>query len=289
MNKIRLIIEREYMTRVKRKSFLLTTLLVPLVIVAFYAIIIAVSISGESNTQSVAILDEANLFNGKIEAGKNDKSTYSFIHNETEQSFKHKYKKEGYSLFLYIPPLNEKDPAPIKVHSQSAVNLFVKSALERKINVAIERKRLVAANIDPEIYKNIKADIEIENAIDSGKGEQKSIAGVAYAVSFIAGILIYMILLIYGTMVMRGVMEEKTNRIAEVIVSSATGYHPRGIALPPHRPDSLLFYFLFLRRIFIIRCFVCRYWQRGERRSAGSPAIGFSCNDAAHPGFCYHD
>lgn len=221
MNKIRLIIEREYMTRVKRKSFLLTTLLVPLVIVAFYAIIIAVSISGESNTQSVAILDEANLFNGKIEAGKNDKSTYSFIHNETEQSFKHKYKKEGYSLFLYIPPLNEKDPAQIKVHSQSAVNLFVKSALERKINVAIERKRLVAANIDPEIYKNIKADIEIENAIDSGKGEQKSIAGVAYAVSFIAGILIYMILLIYGTMVMRGVMEEKTNRIAEVIVSSA--------------------------------------------------------------------
>lgn len=221
MNKIRLIIEREYMTRVKRKSFLLTTLLVPLVIVGFYAIIIAVSISGESNTQRIAILDEANLFNGTIEAGKNDKSTYTFIQDETEQSFKNKYKKEGYSLFLYIPPLNEADHAQIKVHSQSAVNLFVKSALERKINAAIEKKRLIAANIDPEIYKNIKADIEIENAIDSGKGEKKGIAGVAYAVSFVAGILIYMILLIYGTMVMRGVMEEKTNRIAEVIVSSA--------------------------------------------------------------------
>ncbi len=221
MNKIRLIIEREYMTRVKRKSFLLTTLLVPLVIVGFYAIIIAVSISGESNTQRIAILDEANLFNGTIEAGKNDKSTYTFIQDETEQSFKNKYKKEGYSLFLYIPPLNEADHAQIKVHSQSAVNLFVKSALEKKINAAVEKKRLIAANIDPEIYKNIKADIEIENAIDSGKGEKKGIAGVAYAVSFVAGILIYMILLIYGTMVMRGVMEEKTNRIAEVIVSSA--------------------------------------------------------------------
>ena len=209
------------MTRVQRKSFLFIILLVPLVIVGFYAIIIAVSISGESNTQRVAILDEASLFNGKIEAGKNDNSTYTFIHNETEQSFKNKYKKEGYSLFLYIPALDEQHPAQIKVHSQAAVNLFVKSALERKINVAIERKRLIAANIDPEIYKNIKADIEIENAIDSGKGEKKSIAGVAYAVSFIAGILIYMILLIYGTMVMRGVMEEKTNRIAEVIVSSA--------------------------------------------------------------------
>src|SRR5690606_34532862 len=115
MNKIRLIIEREYLTRVKRKSFLLTTLLVPLVIVGFYAIIIAVSISGESNTQRIAILDEANLFNGTIEAGKDDKSTYTFIQDETEQSFKGKYKKEGYSLFLYIPPLNETARAQIKV------------------------------------------------------------------------------------------------------------------------------------------------------------------------------
>lgn len=209
------------MTRVKRKSFLLTTLLVPLVIIAFYAIIIAVSISGESNTQRVAILDDANLFNGKIERGKNDRSTYTFIHEETEQSFKVRYKNEGYSLFLYIPQFNDSTLPQIKLHSQAAVNLFVKSALERKINSAVERKRLIAANIDPDIYKNIKADIEIENAVDSGKGEKKSIAGVAYAVSFIAGILIYMILLIYGTMVMRGVMEEKTNRIAEVIVSSA--------------------------------------------------------------------
>ncbi|MFT3750179.1 MAG: ABC transporter permease [Agriterribacter sp.] len=221
MNKIGLIIEREYMTRVKRKSFLLTTILVPIVIIAFYAVIIAVSISGESNTQRIAVLDDANLFNGSIEASKSDKSSYHFIHNETEQSFKSKYKGEGYSLFLYIPESYSKDSGQIKIHSQAAVSIFAKADIERKLNAAVEKKRLLAANIDPEIYKNIKADIEVENTIDSGKGEQKGVAGVAYAISFIAGILIYMILLIYGTMVMRGVMEEKTNRIAEVIVSSA--------------------------------------------------------------------
>lgn len=221
MNKIGLIIEREYMTRVKRKSFLLTTLLVPIVIIAFYAVIIAVSISGESNTQRVAILDAANLFNGKIETSEKDKSTYTFVQNESEQSFKNKYKNEGYSLFLYIPASYNRDSGQIKIHSQSAVSIFAKADIERKINAAVEKKRLLAANIDPEIYKNIKADVEVENTIDSGKGEQKGVAGVAYAISFIAGILIYMILLIYGTMVMRGVMEEKTNRIAEVIVSSA--------------------------------------------------------------------
>ncbi|MCO5237662.1 MAG: ABC transporter permease [Chitinophagaceae bacterium] len=222
MKKISLIIEREYLSRVKRRSFLITTLVVPLVIVAFYAIIIAVYVGGEtSTTYRVAILDEAGLFNGRMEMDKNDRSTYTFIHNETETSFKTKYKNEGFNLFLYIPPFNDSIAPQIRLHSQSAVNLFAKSALEKKINNAIEKKRLIAAKIDPEIYRNIKADIDIENAVDSGKGEKKSIAEVASVISLLGGILIYMILLIYGTMVMRGVMEEKTNRIAEVIVSSA--------------------------------------------------------------------
>ena len=208
------------MTRVKRKSFLLTTLLVPLVIIAFYAIIIAVSISGESNTQRVAILDDANLFNSKIETGKNDKSTYTFIHNETEQSFKSRYKNEGYSLFLYIPPFGDSTLPQIKLHSRTAVNLFVKSALERKINSAVERKRLIAANIDPDIYKNIKADIEIENAVDSEKVKEK------HCRSGICGFVHSRYSYLHDPADIRydgneRVMEEKTNRIAEVIVSSA--------------------------------------------------------------------
>lgn len=209
------------MTRVKRKSFLLTTILVPIVIVAFYAIIIAVAVSGESNTQKIAVLDEANLFNGIIKNGKDDKSSYIFIHNESEQSFKSKYKNEGYSLFLYIPESYSQEKGKIKVHSQAALSIFTKNSIEQKINAAVEQNRLIAARIDPEIYKNIKADVEIENAIDSGKGEKKGAGDTAYIISIIASVLIYMILLIYGTMVMRGVMEEKTNRIAEVIVSSA--------------------------------------------------------------------
>jgi ABC-2 type transport system permease protein len=221
MNKTGLIIEREYMTRVKRKSFLLTTILVPIVMIGFYAIIIAVAVSGENSTQKIAVLDDANLFKGVIETSGKDKSSYTFIHNESEQSFKKIYKPEGYSLFLYIPELYGTDSSQIKIYSQAAISIFTKADIERKINVAIEKKRLQAANIDPDIYKKIKSDIDIENIIDSGKGEQKGAADAVYAISFIASILIYMILLIYGTMVMRGVMEEKTNRIAEVIVSSA--------------------------------------------------------------------
>lgn len=217
MNKIGLVIQREYLTRVKKKSFLITTILVPLIIIGFYAAIIAISISGSTENSKIAVIDEGNLLNGKTDKSKDDNTIYTFINNETEDAYKVKYKKEGYDYFLYIPKIDLNQPTGINLHSESTVNISTKSKVEKVISNAVEAKRMEAANIRPEQYKSINADISIANPLDSGK---KSSAGVAYAVSFACGILIYMILMIYGTMVMRGVMEEKISRIAEVIVSS---------------------------------------------------------------------
>jgi len=220
MNKTWLIIQREYFSRVRKKSFLLTTILVPLIIIGFYAAIIAISVSDNAEIVKVAVLDEADLFNRSVQKSKNDVIDYDIVTGETEQAYKLKYKAAGYKLFLYVPRISFEKPTGIRLHSESAVSLGTKSKIEKTVNQAIEAKRLQAANIDPEKYKAIDADISLQNIIDSGKGEKKSVAGVAYAISFACGLLIYMILMIYGTMVMRGVMEEKTNRIAEVIVSS---------------------------------------------------------------------
>jgi ABC-2 type transport system permease protein len=217
MNKISLIIQREYFTRVKKKSFVITTILVPLIIIGFYAAIIAISVSDSSDTSRIAVLDDANLLNGKIEKIKGDNTDYTFINNETEESFKLKYKKAGYNYFLYIPKVNIDTPAGINLHSESTVNITTKSKVEKLINSAVETKRMQAANIKPDQYKAINADVNVANPLDSGK---KSSAGAATIVAFACGILIYMILMIYGTMVMRGVMEEKISRIAEVIISS---------------------------------------------------------------------
>ncbi len=220
MNKVWLIVEREYLSRVRKKSFLLTTLLVPVIIIIFYAAIIGISMSGSSETQKIAIIDEGNLFSGNVPASDNERINYAFIPHETEPDFKTKYKNQGYSSFLFIPKMDVLHPTGIILHSPSAISLSTKSRIEKKLNKAIETRRMEDAQIDPEKYKAINSDISIDNTVDSEKGGKKSVAGVAFAVSFAAGILIYMILLIYGTMVMRGVMEEKTNRIAEVIVSS---------------------------------------------------------------------
>lgn len=220
MNKILLIIQREYLTRVRKRSFLLTTILVPLVIIGFYAAIIAVAVIDTSETERIAVIDEANLFNGNIQPEKSQSVTYDLVRNESPQSFKKKYHDLGYSALLYIPKLDISKPANIELHSRSAVSMSVKNKIEDKVDKAIEHKRLANENIDLSKYESINSNVDIANTLDSKDGEKKSVEGVAYAVAFAAGILIYMILLIYGSMVMRGVMEEKTNRISEVIISS---------------------------------------------------------------------
>jgi ABC-2 type transport system permease protein len=104
------------------------------VIIGFYAAIIAISISGSTDTQKIAVIDRANLFSGRVSEDKEDKNVYTIIQNETEQSFKDKYKQEGYTAFLYIPETNMDHPSGIKLHSQSAINLMAKSKIESKIN-----------------------------------------------------------------------------------------------------------------------------------------------------------
>lgn len=220
MNKILLIISREYLTRVRKKSFLLTTILVPIVIIAFYAVIIAIAISDTSDTDRIAVIDKAGIFTDSIPTEKNDNVKLELVRSETEESFKNKYADQGYAGYVYIPDLDINAPSGITLHSKSAINLSTKNRIERKISKAIEYKRLANANIDPDKYESIKTDVSIENTIDSEDGGKKSVRGAAEIAGFASGILIYMVLLIYGSMVMRGVMEEKTNRISEVIVSS---------------------------------------------------------------------
>lgn len=219
MSKTGLIISREYFTRVKKKSFLLTTILVPIVLIGFWAAIIAVSIKGSSEKTSVAIIDKAGLLSDSA-VNKNKALQVTFIKNETEQSFVSKYKAQGYKAFLYIPEFDIDSVQKFVVHSTSSLSIGTNSAIERMLNGAIENKRLEKKGIDPLIFKKVSSDVNIDNIIDSENGGKKGNAKVATFVSFACGILIYMMMIIYGTQVMRGVMEEKTNRIAEVIVSS---------------------------------------------------------------------
>lgn len=219
MNKTGLIISREYFTRVRKKSFLLTTILVPIVIVGFYAAIIAISMKDDTSQVKVAVLDESGLLNDSS-AAKFNSLQLSFVKNETEESYTKKYKAQGYDAFLYLPAFHLDSAANFKVHSTSSLSMKNSSNLEDMVNLAIENKRLIARGIDPLVYKKIGGNARLENTIDSKDGSKKSNAGVGAMVALVCGMLIYLMMIIYGTQVMRGVMEEKISRIAEVIVSS---------------------------------------------------------------------
>src|SRR5207253_2358487 len=103
-----------------------------------------------------------------------------------------KYKEQGYNAFLFVPPFNIDTPRNFVLHSQSSLSLTTTSSVEKVINKAIEDKRLSAQGIDPHKYEAIASDVSIDNTIDTKEGGKKSVAMVAYAVSFACGILIYM-------------------------------------------------------------------------------------------------
>ncbi len=217
MRKIWLIIKREYSTRVKKKSFLLLTILVPVIIIGFYAAIISIAINGASEKETVAVIDNAGLFDNNREPAGN--LSFDYIPGETEDSYKFKYKEKGYKFFLHVPEMNFETPKQPVLYYAKSIGPGTQAKIESVINSAIERKKMIAANIDLDKLKNIKSNISIVTL--KGEGSKTgSLASVNSGVGFTAGFMIYLMLFIYGSLVMRGVMEEKTSRISEVIISS---------------------------------------------------------------------
>lgn len=220
MNKTGLIIGREYFTRVKKKSFLIMTILVPVIMIGFYAGILLIAVKGGTGSQKIAVIDEAGLISDSLLAANNSDIKYSLIKNETEQGYVPKYKAAGYDGMLYIPAMSVDSPRGFMLHSPSTIAFTSINKMEKMLNDAVENRRLTKMGIDPATYKNISANINIESTIDSKDGAKKSSAAIAYGMSLFCGFLIYLMMIIYGTQVMRGVTEEKTSRIAEVVVSS---------------------------------------------------------------------
>jgi ABC-2 type transport system permease protein len=219
MNKILLVARREFLTRVQKKTFLLSTIGLPLIIFGFYAMIIYFSVKTTDNFK-IAVADKANIFNGKIES-KDNEVVFEFVQTDTA-ALQDAITKNTYQAFLYVPAgftLEGKDS--LHFRSAKSVGIMTREKIQSRINKALEEKRLIGFNITKAQLDSLQKEKEyIQFSSASGKTENETKVGVSYAVGMISGFMIYIILFIYGTMVMRGVMEEKVSRIAEVIISS---------------------------------------------------------------------
>lgn len=218
MNKIWIIAEREFMTRVKKKTFLLSTLLLPLLIFGFYGMMIYFSVSSDS--YKVAVIDNAKIFNDTIDTKKSEIS-FQFVQADTA-TVKARVDKNEFDGYLFVPAnFNVLGNDSLIFRSAKTIGLITRSDLEKKVNSALEQIRYSKMNIAQQTLDSLKRKSTIAYQALSGAANSENKAGISYAIGYVSGFLIYIILFIYGTMVMRGVMEEKVSRIAEVIVSSA--------------------------------------------------------------------
>tara|TARA_B110000238_G_scaffold187476_1_gene217622 strand:- start:164 stop:1429 length:1266 start_codon:yes stop_codon:yes gene_type:complete len=212
MRKIWLIIKREYLVRVRKKSFIVMTIVGPLLMVAL--MIFPTYLANQSQeVRTIAIDEDGFEFTNQIK--DTDFLNFSKIPNEEADLLKNDFSESSYYALLHIDGNN------FTLYSNQQISLSVSKAIENQLEQIIEHQKLKAAGIDLDILSESESTVRITTKIITEDGNTtKSKAEASMGIGFICGILIYIFIFMYGTMVMRGVIEEKTSRIVEVIISS---------------------------------------------------------------------
>lgn len=218
MDKILLIFQREFITRVRKKSFLLTTILLPVFIFAIYVAIFYFIIYDGSKTQ-IAVVDNTGVFKDTIAANKD--AEFLFVNGFSQAQLAEQLQQGKYDGFLVTNDTSASASEPLQLITAKSVGLMTKESIQSAINDRLRELRINnMSEIQREAVDIEKANREVKFSSLSGVEQSDVRTGISYALGMISGYLIFFILIIYGSIVMRGVMEEKINRIAEVVVSS---------------------------------------------------------------------
>ncbi len=218
MDKILLVIQREYLARVKKKSFLIATLLTPLIFPAIMGVFVWIAMQEKANQslRIIEVIDETDLF--FMESSEQ----YAFTSSVDDPEEAKRMVQDGDRYgFLYIPKIDLADPKGIQFFGVENPSLNLMGYLESALKRKIEDQKLYQQGIDPKILKEIRTEISIQSLTLGDQGEEKvNDATVNYALGFVSGILIYIFIFVYGNQIMQGVIEEKSSRIVEILVSS---------------------------------------------------------------------
>jgi ABC-2 type transport system permease protein len=217
MNKVWLIIQREFLNRVQKKSFLIATIFLPLIFPAIIGVLIYVAVRQEKNAEKKIIhyVDESGIFIP-------DTSKYLFRKFEgniedAKKAFQH---DESFGL-LYIPKLTIRKPEGIALYARVNPSPDDIGSIEGMFENQIRDLKMQKFNIDQRVLDSLKTDIQIQTVKLSEQGrEESSDSRVLLGVGVTAGIFMYMFIFIYGAQIMQGIIEEKTSKVVEVIVSS---------------------------------------------------------------------
>ena len=217
MNKIWLIIQREYISRVKKKSFLVTTLLIPILMFGLIATMAYMAAKSEQK-ETIAVIDESGVFINKMDTSSSS-YTIKYIADGTNENYTTLLEKNKCDILLHIYPFRNGLPDSVNIYKDGGVSLSAKEFISDDMNTIYQIKQMQDEGIDKDKIDSINNSSIRLKSFDL-KNNQETSSEIATMIGYVTGFLIYIVILIYGMGVMRGVMEEKTNRIAEVIISS---------------------------------------------------------------------
>ncbi len=229
MNKLRLIIAREYMSIVGRKSFIILTLLLPFLIVFIGAVPILMEYLNNSGdqTQQIAVIDET----GKYASALQNDNMYEFVAikgDTVTNAWEFYDKSNGSFSAVIVIPRDVETIAQVNIYSEGTIPPALVMSVDNALTDTIENARLAAAGIPnlQQIIDETKINLNVRNVTRQQDGnEQERSTGAAMALGIFLCFIIYMFVLFYGQMIMNNVVEEKTNRIVEVVVSSCRPFH----------------------------------------------------------------
>jgi ABC-2 type transport system permease protein len=222
MGNISTIIKREYTSRVKKKSFIIMTVLTPLIFVALFLVPVLIMGNQDKEFKKIAVIEDgSDLFKGVLK--DRDDVDFEYLLDADVNQLKGTFEEAGYYGILYISPLVTNVPQAIQLISKKQPPMDLLQYIERTLEQDIENKKLLAYNIEnlDEILKSVQTDVSVQTIRIDDAGETKETStGISMALAYIGAFLMYMVVIMFGVQVMRGVFEEKNNRIVEVIISS---------------------------------------------------------------------
>ena len=224
MHKIALIIQREYTTRVQKKSFIILTLLIPIMMAALMILPSYLMSMDDEKSRTIAVYDDSSVILGRLESSEFTK--FKFIPKEEYLKIKDNIQNSEYYALLHVAP-NFLTTSTVQVISGSNIPYDLKSLIKDKIQDVIEKDKMaemVRQTKIPDLEARIKAtraQINVDTIkLGDGGEAKKSSTEIGMILGYLFGFMIYIFIFLYGTMVMQGVMEEKQSRIVEVIISS---------------------------------------------------------------------
>ena len=216
MSQVGIIIAREFNERVRKKSFILTTILVPVLMIAMMAVPSLLMLYAGGDTKEIAVIDESGLILPRLES--NDEILFLPCEEELEQAL---LNTERFGL-LWIGEDVVSNNNNLRLYTNSSSSIIIEENIENQIETLLEEEKLKHYNIEnlAQIMEEVETNITLQS-FRNDKEEQGPSAGASFAISYLLSFVLYMFLIIYGQMVMQAVIEEKNTRVLDLLVTSA--------------------------------------------------------------------